>query len=74
MFGAAETAAFQSKGGIVTIKHFAFNDQETNRIGGAMFVNEQAARQLYLKPFEMSIVDGGAVGIMSGMNRIGCHY
>ena len=27
VFGAAETAAFQSKGGIVTIKHFAFNDQ-----------------------------------------------
>ena len=74
VFGAAETAAFQSKGGIVTIKHFAFNDQETNRIGGAMFVNEQAARQLYLKPFEMSIVDGGAVGIMSGMNRIGCRW
>lgn len=74
VFGAAETAAFQSKGGIVTIKHFAFNDQETNRIGGAMFVNEQAARQLYLKPFEMSVVDGGAVGIMSGMNRIGCRW
>ena len=74
VFGAAETAGFQSKGGIVTIKHFAFNDQETNRIGGAMFVNEQAARQLYLKPFEMSVVDGGAVGIMSGMNRIGCRW
>ena len=42
VFGAAETAGFQSKGGIVTLKHFAFNDQETNRIGGAMFVNEQA--------------------------------
>jgi len=39
-----------------------------------MFVNEQAARQLYLKPFEMSVVDGGAVGIMSGMNRIGCRW
>lgn len=74
VFGAAETAGFQSKGGIVTIKHFAFNDQETNRIGGAMFINEQSARQLYLKPFEMSIVNGGAVGIMSGMNRIGCRW
>ena len=73
-FGAAETAGFQSKGGIVTIKHFAFNDQETNRVGGAMFVNEQSARELYLKPFEMSIVDGGALGIMSGMNRLGCRW
>lgn len=74
VFGAAETAGVQSKGGIVTIKHFAFNDQETNRAGGAMFLNEQSARQLYLKPFEMSIVDGGAVGVMSGMNRAGCRW
>lgn len=73
-FGAAETAAFQSKGGIVTIKHFAFNDQEINRIGVAIFTNEQAARQIYLKPFEWSVVQGGALGIMSGMNRIGCRW
>lgn len=42
VIGAAETAAFQEKGGIVTLKHFAINDQETNRIGGAMFCNEQS--------------------------------
>lgn len=71
VFGAKEVAGFQSKGGIVTIKHFAINDQETNRIGGAMFVNEQAARQIYLKPFEMTVVEGGALGIMSSMNRVG---
>lgn len=73
-FGAAETAGFQSKGGIVTLKHFALNDQETNRIGGAVFANEQSAREIYLKPFEMSIVDGKAVGIMSSMNRIGARW
>ena len=53
VMGAAETAAFQSKGGIVTIKHFAINDQESNRIGGSMFCNEQSARELYLLPFQM---------------------
>lgn len=72
--GAAETAGYQSKGGIVTIKHFALNDQESNRIGGAVFADEQTARQLYLKPFEMSITEGGAVGIMSSMNRIGTRW
>jgi len=71
VMGAAETAAFQSKGGIVTIKHFAINDQESNRIGGAMFCNEQSARELYLLPFQMCVEDGNAWGIMSSMNRVG---
>lgn len=71
VMGAAETAAFQSKGGIVTLKHFAINDQETNRIGGAMFYNEQSAREIYLLPFQMSVEEGNAWGIMSSMNRVG---
>ncbi|MBR2044965.1 MAG: glycoside hydrolase family 3 C-terminal domain-containing protein [Agathobacter sp.] len=71
VMGAAETAAFQSKGGIVTIKHFAINDQESNRIGGSMFCNEQSARELYLLPFQMCVEDGNATGIMSSMNRVG---
>lgn len=72
--GAAEVKGFESKGGIVTIKHFAVNDQETNRIGGAMFFNEQSARELYLLPFEMCVTDGGASGIMSSMNRVGARW
>lgn len=69
--GAKECLGFGQKGGIVTIKHFALNDQETNRMGAAVFCHEQAARQVYLKPFEISVVDGGALGIMSSMNRVG---
>ena len=72
--GAAEVAGFQSMGGIVTIKHFALNDQETNRIGGAIFSNEQAARELYLRPFELAITEGNANGIMSSMNRVGARW
>lgn len=72
--GAAEVAGFQSMGGIVTIKHFALNDQETNRIGGAVFSNEQAARELYLRPFELAITEGNANGIMSSMNRVGARW
>lgn len=71
VMGAAETANFQKKGGIVTIKHFAINDQETNRIGGSMFCNEQSARELYLLPFQMCVEEGNATGIMSSMNRVG---
>lgn len=72
--GAAEVAGVQAMGGIVTIKHFALNDQETNRIGGAVFSNEQAAREIYLKPFELAITEGKANGIMSSMNRVGARW
>lgn len=71
VMGAAETENFQKKGGIVTIKHFAINDQETNRIGGSMFCNEQSAREVYLLPFQMCVENGNATGIMSSMNRVG---
>lgn len=47
-----------SKGFYCTIKHFAANDQETNRVNGggiAVWANEQALRELYLKPFEYTV-------------------
>lgn len=63
-----------SKGVVPTVKHFALNDQETNRMGGAIFANEQTIRQLYLRPFEMSVRDGGATAMMASMNRIGSRW
>ncbi|WP_418667238.1 glycoside hydrolase family 3 C-terminal domain-containing protein [Allofournierella sp.] len=72
--GAAECRGFQEKGGIVTIKHFALNDQETNRTGGAMFANEQSVREIYLKGFELSVREGKANGVMTSMNRLGARW
>lgn len=43
------------KGLITYIKHFALNDQETNRSGIVTWSNEQAIREIYLKPFETAI-------------------
>ena len=63
-----------SKGVVSTVKHFALNDQETNRMGGAIFANEQTIRQLYLRPFEMSVRDSGATAMMASMNRIGSRW
>ncbi len=61
--------------GVVTnAKHFAFNDQETNRDGIAVFLNEQAARENELRGFQIGIRDGGIKGLMSAFNRIGCTY
>ncbi|MFV0520356.1 MAG: glycoside hydrolase family 3 C-terminal domain-containing protein [Lachnospirales bacterium] len=53
---ATEGAA--SKGMYTTIKHFALNDQESNRVnsgGLSTWANEQAIREIYLKPFEINI-------------------
>ncbi|MDD3339030.1 MAG: glycoside hydrolase family 3 N-terminal domain-containing protein [Lachnospiraceae bacterium] len=67
-------AGAQSKGVIPTVKHFAVNDQEQNRMGGAMFLNEQTIRELYLKPFEMAVRNSNALAMMASMNRIGARW
>lgn len=60
------------KGGLaVYIKHFALNDQETNRIAVHTYSNEQAIREIYLKPFEEAVKAGGANALMTSMNDIG---
>ena len=53
------------------VKHFAVNEQEKNREGGSTFLNEQALRELYLKPFQMVSQEGKSVGFMTAYNRLG---
>ena len=72
--GAAEMRGVRSKGVIAYMKHFALNDQETNRYGGAIFANEQSIREIYLKGFELTVTEGGANAAMAGMNRIGARW
>ena len=57
--GKAEVYGAATKGMYAFIKHFAVNDQETHRDdrGIATFVDEQAIREIYLKPFEMTILN-----------------
>ncbi|WP_256860412.1 glycoside hydrolase family 3 protein [Paraliobacillus ryukyuensis] len=69
--GAAEVAGINSKGVYTYIKHYALNDQETNRDGVATWSNEQAIREIYLEPFELSVKEGGSTAVMSAFNRIG---
>ena len=52
---ATTSAGAQSKGAVVTVKHFALNEQETNRMGCAIFANEQSVRQVYLAAFETAV-------------------
>jgi beta-glucosidase len=44
-----------TKGVYTDLKHFALNDQETNRTGIATYCTEQAMRELYLKAFEIAV-------------------
>lgn len=62
-----------SKGVYTYVKHFAVNDQETNRDTNGLitWVNEQALREIYLKPFEFAVKEGGTHAMMSSFNRIG---
>ncbi len=54
------------------IKHFAFNDQEMNRNDMlCTWSNEQALREIYLKPFEICVKEGGAGAVMSTFSYIG---
>ena len=80
---AAEVGGIQSKGVYVYVKHFAFNDSETNCRCYSIFSNEQAMREVYLEPFEHAIVErtmevdgeevaiGGAMNVMNSFGRVG---
>ena len=61
----------RSRGVYCMIKHFAVNEQETNRSGVCTWLTEQALREIYLKPFEYTVKEGGTMGMMSSFNRIG---
>ncbi len=69
-----QSKAMLDKGLAVMPKHFAGNDQETNRYGMSKFMTEQAYRQGALKAFEGALSDGGVLGTMTSYNRIGCVY
>ena len=62
----------QEHGVYAYMKHFALNDQEGNRTSmAATWSNEQAIREIYLKPFEMSVKDADCHAVMSSFNYIG---
>lgn len=73
----AAAAGIQSQGVMIFPKHCTMNDGDTNRGGNCTWANEQAIRELYLRPFELTIKEFGAKGIMGSLNRIGLawfHY
>lgn len=72
LYESVQCKAMQERGVLPAIKHFAANDQETNRLGVSTFMTEQRMRQECLRGFEGAFTKGGGLSTMSSYNRVGC--
>ncbi|KVN11097.1 MULTISPECIES: glycoside hydrolase family 3 protein [unclassified Burkholderia] len=70
VMSAARTDGTQSQKVIATIKHFAFNDQETNRTTDDSVVDERTMRETELLAFEIGILDGRPGNVMCSYNKV----
>ena len=68
------TLGVQDQGTAVCIKHFAVNNQETNRGSVDAQVDERTLREIYLKPFESAVLEGGAMSVMPAYNKVNGDY
>lgn len=68
------TKGSQDAGTGVCLKHFALNNQEMSRGSVNVICDERTMREIYLKPFEMAVVEGGAVSLMPAYNKVNGYH
>ena len=71
---AAFVRGVQSEGVATTVKHFAANDAEFERMTINSVVDERTLREITLVPFELAVREGGSLGIMTAYNRLNGVY
>jgi len=62
--------AVQAHDVAVTVKHYVANDTEVDRMSVDVDVDDRVLRELYLRPFEATVREAGAWGIMSAYNQV----
>ncbi len=74
--GKAEVKGIEDKGVFVVMKHFALNDSEQDRIGLGVWLNEQSAREIYLRAFQGALEESqaGGNGVMMAYTRWGTQW
>ena len=70
----AEIQGIQSQGEIANVKHYAANNQETDRFRVNEIIDQRTLREIYLPAFEASIKEGHSTSIMSAYPRVNGHF
>lgn len=70
MLAGASARGIQAQGVAACLKHFAANNQETDRLRVSANVDERTLREVYLRAFQIALRESGAWSVMSSYNRI----
>jgi len=68
------TKGMQDAGTAACLKHYALNNQETNRGSIDVIIAERPMREIYLKAFEAAVKEGGAMCVMPAYNKVNGYY